>query len=399
MKRSIFNAVKVALASLTCAVVVTAHAGDMVPLVEQRGIPSGPGVFYPRVDFQLGFDDNITQVESSEIDSGFVVLNPQAEYRIQRGVDLDSVMAGFSVGRYFDSSEDDYEDAQLIGKTLRRLSPLMTGGLQAMYQLGHDARGATDRGIGLETDTWHLGSLRGMVTYGEKTAQASGEVEAGIATKRYKDFSFPEKIEDKDIVDIGANLYYRVQPKTHMLFGMDYATTDFTSDSSIRDNDQYRLWVGTVWQATGKTTGKVRAGFARRNYDDDRVDDFSGVNWEGAVQWSPTALALIDLATSRRAEDTTGGAGDYILSDNFYVGWTHKWMPKVASKASLSLTNRDYEGLSRSDDEMRYALTLNYQLKRWLSLGGGIASSHRDSNFDTEDYDRNIFSLTLSAVF
>jgi len=406
MKRSIFNAVKVALASMTCAVVVTAHAGDMVPLVEQRGIPQGPGKFFPSVDLQVGFDDNVTQVENNEIDSGFAVLNPQVEYRIEKGPNVDSAMAGVSIGSYFDSSEDNYEDAQLAFRTRRQLSPLMLGGLQAQYQLGHDPRGATDRGIGLEPDTWHLGSLRGMLAYGDKSAQASGEVEAGITTKRYKDFSLPEKIEDKDIVDIGANLYYRLQPKTHALFGVDYAMTDFDSELSVRDSNQYRLWTGLVWKATQKTTGKVRVGFAKRDYDEEAIDDFTGANWEGAVQWSPTAQALIDVATSRKAEDTSGGAGDYILTDNFYAGWTHKWIPRVASKASVSYSNRDYENhpASRSDDEVRVALTVNYKIplanrREWLSIGAGIASSQRDSNINTEDYDRNIFSLTFSAVF
>jgi hypothetical protein len=309
------------------------------------------------------------------------------------------VTLGAETGQYFDSSEDNYENFQLAAETFGQLTRRMSVKLLGEYLFGHDPRGSTDREAGSSPDTWHTISVRGGLSYGRRLARGRIEAEAGLTTRRYDDYVYAEKLDDKDVFDLKSTFFYKIGPRTQLLLSAGYANTDYKSDLSAQDNTGYHFGTGVTWQATGKTSGEVRVGYSQREYDDVSRDSFSGITWDAAVRWSPLNRSIIDLSVGRQTSETTGIIGDYVLTNAYGVAWTHAWTPRIASKASVDFIERDYANSALSDDITSYTLGLSYQFRRWLAFGGGVSSSQRDSTDSSRDYKRNTYSLTLDANF
>jgi uncharacterized protein (PEP-CTERM system associated) len=70
------------------------------------------------------------------------------------------------------------------------------------------------------------------------------------------------------------------------------------------------------------------------------------------------------------------------------------------TRVSFSVINDVYEKSvsSREDDLTQLNMTLNYQLKRWLSVTGSYLYDDRDSNVTNIDYDRNVFSIGFKVT-
>jgi uncharacterized protein (PEP-CTERM system associated) len=47
----------------------------------------------------------------------------------------------------------------------------------------------------------------------------------------------------------------------------------------------------------------------------------------------------------------------------------------------------------REDDLTQFNMSLSYQLKRWITVKAAYLHDERDSNVDTTDFDRNVFSI------
>ena len=45
-----------------------------------------------------------------------------------------------------------------------------------------------------------------------------------------------------------------------------------------------------------------------------------------------------------------------------------------------------------------FGVRINYKVQRWLTLGGELINTDRDSNNAAFKYKRNIYSLTLGAT-
>ncbi|NOZ11101.1 MAG: outer membrane beta-barrel protein [Gammaproteobacteria bacterium] len=363
-------------------------------------VPVGPFMLYPSLTVQYLRDDNILRQPSGTEQSDDVFMaSPALDFRIEKGGQLYRIGYQAEVGRYGSSSADDYEDQNLIGELDVGLGRRGRLNMQAEYLDEHDARGTqrTEGAVGLPAtpDEWHATRFDGTLSYGAEKAYGRVELNAGYFSKVYDNNRTLTAVRDRDNTDFGVTLYYNVAPRTDLL--LQAAITDIDYATATLDSQERRYLAGITWEATAKTSGTVKIGRLEKNFDIAGRTNFAGSSWEASAQWSPRTYSTVDIATSRRT-DETNGTGDFILTQDLSLTWNHKWSSDISTKVNYLVANDDYDPTVRQDDRTQYGVSMSYQVRRWLKVGVGYSYDKRESSSNAFDYKRNVYGITVGAT-
>jgi uncharacterized protein (PEP-CTERM system associated) len=91
----------------------------------------------------------------------------------------------------------------------------------------------------------------------------------------------------------------------------------------------------------------------------------------------------------------TNGTGLFIESTMTSVHWMHDWSEGLHTQASFSTGTDEFNEDTREDDINRFAISVDYDFRRWLNIGLGYTIDEKDSNVDLFDYDRQIISISF----
>ncbi|EDN68024.1 conserved hypothetical protein, secreted [Beggiatoa sp. PS] len=354
----------------------------------------GPFRLFSELGINFLYDDNILQQPSDEISSFVTQFEPKLELRHQQRANTYVARVESDIGRYIDSSSDDYEDWLLLGEGDWQLTRRANFSLRGSYQQEHDPRGSTDRVSTSNPQSWHATALSGKFTYGRQRAKAQIETELGHFIKRYEDFS----VDDINRTEFTTRFYYRVLPKIRLFLEAGYTLTDYELASSTQDNNLFNYSIGVKWDATKKTMGRFKIGYLAKKFDSDEREEFSGINWELGLQWIPINHSTVNISTGQRTNDATG-IGDYLLTRDFSIGWIQQWKRHLSTTIDLSLAQTNFGGnTARLDDVNNLNLAVNYDWHKWLSFSVGLQLMQRDSTEDTSDFDKMIWLIALKMT-
>jgi len=370
--------------------------------LEAAGVPVGPMVLYPSVGLQLGRDDNIFFQPSGEKRSGITVLTPVLDFRAVKEGQRYGLLYQAELGRFSDSSPDDYEDQRLAGEADVGFSQKGRLNIQAEYVDEHDPRGTgATEGAPLASanpDRWHATRLGATLAYGAPGAQGRIEAALGTRAKRYDNNRTVTEFRDLDQNDTGVTFFYRVAPRTSLLFQATNADIDYKT--ATLDSTERRYLVGATWEATAMTTGTVKVGRQQKDFADAGRTDFSGDSWTAAVTWAPKTYSFVEFSANQKT-DETNGAGNFNDKRDYGLAWTHGWTSFVRTRLSALSVRDQYKGAAevtlREDKTTGYGLSVTYQMRRWLNFDLGYTSTDRNSEVDSFDYKRHLYMFSVGA--
>ncbi|MBK8761675.1 MAG: outer membrane beta-barrel protein [Sulfuritalea sp.] len=403
-------------ARLFCAA-VAGFVGVALPAVAQEsskpsGVPVGPMVAYPEVDLTFKSNDNIYSQPASGTrkSSNITVIAPKIKLEAKDGPHTYDVGYRVEHGSYSGVSSANYTDQALSANANWVFSGRAGLKLGAEYMLGHDDQGAVPgAATHANPDKYHQTSFNALAGYGAEGAQGRVEVEGGVINKRYDNFKLtaaglPDNTKrDRDDTKLGATFYWRVAPKTQLLFQAvqtkyDYKPNSFAGWTTLDSTDRKYL-VGVTWEAAAKTTGIFKVGQTKKDFSDASLRDFSKAGWEGQIKWSPLTYSSFDFSSSKTPGEST--IGNASLDTRHGVSWNHAWNSRLSSVASYNYTDTDYQsnaGVSQSDKINAYSVKLNYQWMRTIKLGAGYERTDKSSTSATSAYKRDIWSIYLNAA-
>jgi hypothetical protein len=403
-------------ARLFCAA-VAGFVGVALPAVAQEsnkpsGVPVGPMVAYPEVDLTFKSNDNIYSQPASGTrkSSNITVIAPKIKLEAKDGPHTYDVGYRVEHGSYSGVSSANYTDQALSANANWVFSGRAGLKLGAEYMLGHDDQGAVPgAATHANPDKYHQTSFNALAGYGAEGAQGRVEFEGGVINKRYDNFKvtaagLPDNTKrDRDDTKLGATFYWRVAPKTQLLFQAvqtkyDYKPNSFAGWTTLDSTDRKYL-VGVTWEAAAKTTGIFKVGQTKKDFSDASLRDFSKAGWEGQIKWSPLTYSSFDFSSSKTPGEST--VGNASLDTRHGVSWNHAWNSRVSSVASYNYTDTDTQsnaGVSQSDKINAYSLKVNYQWMRTIKLGAGYERTDKSSTSATSAYKRDIWSIYLNAA-
>lgn len=394
---------KTKIAALTwCAAVLIPQTGAAA--VDPQSVDMGAFQFIPMLEVTQKRDDNIfnqpNQVESSWITQ----LEPTLQWLAQDRNNTYAFTYLGDYGRYWDSSDDNYDDHTVSADFHLDMNDMHTIDLAGSFGKLHDARGegSSEGIIALsrpEPDEYDASGVNGTWAIGRPSARFGVELDAHYTDVEYTNNRFNTAFRDRDDTGFAGRFYGQVAPKTRLF--AEYAQVDISYDNlpltgSTLDSKEDRISVGVEWEATARTTGSVKIGRLDKDFDAASRGDQDFTSWEAEIIWSPRTYSHFFLATSSQPRETNG-TGNFIESTDWSVAWIHDWSSYLHSVASIGIGEDDYDNNPRSDDRQHYSFSVNYDLERWINVGAGYSYTDRDSNQNLFDYDKSIFSL--NAVF
>lgn len=378
--------------AMTCGTVSAAGG-------EAAGVSLGGGVMaYPSVELAAKSDDNITLSNASKKSSNIEVLSPAVKLIAENRADKYSLNYRADLGRYNSSSPDDYNDQSLVGKADIVASPRAAFKIVPEYLLGHDARGTT-YGAGTSVpNRWRTAGVSGVFGYGSEGAKGRVELAASYLATKYQNNRAVTVLYDKKITDLGGTFFYRVMPKTSLLFEAKNSKIAYDQVGNPLDSNQRYYLIGAKWEATAKTTGDLRVGQIRKSYDLGTLPSFTGLGWEGKVEWDAKPYSRVNVDLSRQPVETTLAGSNFIWATSSSIEWSYDWNSRTTTHFGANQYLEDFKGLGLNTTTNSYTLGADYQMRRWLKAGLSWMNASKSVNqaaYNGFVYDRNVIMFSI----
>jgi len=383
---------------------VAAVGSPAVMAVEPASMDVGNLNLTPIVTLSTGYTDNLFDDNENEKGTWVTKVRPSFSLKGESEKLTVGVRGSIDQGIYHSSSNDNYTDKSAATFADVQFDSRKKLSLLAEYLKKHEARSDSGSGSSLTTDQatkpsrYTLKNLGATFSYG--TSGSTGQI---VLETRYQDKDYDNFLalnRSKNRVTIGANatFFYRVSPKTRFLVEGRYTDIDYDLSSSTLDSDSKQLFLGVEWEATAKTTGTAKVGYANKDFDSSSRDDFSGSNWEVGLNWELRSYSVFQL-TSTHATEESGGSADYIDTTGISLAWLHEWSDRVATNMRYDFSNQDYVGSDngREDDVNKVSFGVDYDLRRWLTIGVDVSHKDFNSNLSNTDYKSNDIFLTVQG--
>ncbi len=353
----------------------------------------GAGLFY---------DDNVYRtLDRFEESDTIFVIEPELSWKTQRGKHLFDLSYEGEYAFYSDVTDLNYDDHDLKAHALLDHSYRLNTEYTLGYRRDHDRPGQTDAlsiPIG-EVDKWRDAYGDFKISYGRSDSKGQIVGQLNYHQRRYTNNN--QEFRDYNLVNLIGTFYYRVAPKTRLLFEFDFSDYDFQKYDLLgtnQSNREYRYLTGVTWEATAKTTGIFKIGYRDKNYDYDNFGDLTGLAlWLDGI-WQPNTYTKV---TFRASQDTQNSAQRF---SNGYIrrylrgGIEHGITPRTLLTARAQYGNDTFEGpFNREDDRWYVRLGATHSLRRWLDVSVEYRYEKRDSTLDIYDFDANVFMISANT--
>ena len=377
------------------------------PVLAAEPIPDEERAFLPSVGVRFVFDSNTYDSSTNPIESWIGVVSPAILFSTSPGPQRYELLYKGEYGHFFEDSADNYADHVLGGLAKFQLSSRAQLDLAAATEKQHRDRGSyqtegidsTSPFFPSEPDEFDRNKWGGKFRFGAEGNRGRLRFGFGGSQLDYTNNRERTQFLDYETLSASAGLSLFFHQRTAVV--LDAVFTDIIYESerpgeASRESADWRFLLGLTWEATAKTTGSIRLGMQRRQFDDAARAQTSNPSWEVDVRWSPREYSHFDFATSRRNEETFG-EGAFIDISAYKVAWTHEWRQGWESIISWARSDIEFVGSQRDQDLNELSLGLRYRQGRVLTWEAGYARRSRDSSLTNLVYDGDMFSIGVNV--
>lgn len=376
--------------------------------------PIGPALAVEPADIQLGgltltpslrlsesYDDNFRATRDAE-SSWITTLAPTFVLGAQDRLNTYTLKYGFNHRTFHSSHSDDNTDHHLSANANMEFDSRNRLKLGARYDRVEEEADTTSS---LENDKYHVSDINTQYRFGSETALMQLELGAGHEQMRYDNSGTLNADRDHDTDSLTGTFYYRVAPKTRALLEANYdkysyetAVQSGTGAGYRLDSDSISYLAGLTWDATAATTGTVKIGRQRKDFEAPAFNDPSEPVWELGLTWNPRSYSTFSLTASQEIDE--GGKDDenFIKSRRTELAWKHHWRSYISTELGIWRSNEQYANQANREDKTNGAsVGVTYDMRRWLSIGLGYQYTDRDSTRADKAYERNLYMATIEA--
>ncbi|MCP3669185.1 MAG: outer membrane beta-barrel protein [Gammaproteobacteria bacterium] len=380
---------------------VAASAGVFAADDDQGGIEVGPGYLYPTLTIEEIYDDNIFDQDGSEKGSLITKITPELRYELEGEYQRYSLSGGVSKGIFHSSRDDSYLDGKALAEAFFTPTDRITYGVDFGYVEGHEDRGSGDSEgnatLFKSPDEYHEWSSNLHFVYGLDEIYAPQiRLLAGYNDREFDNNRTRTVGSDVETTTLRGGFTFRIAPHTALELEASSVGSDYNGTGS--DRTGYAVLAGLSWEATYQTTGFLKVGASKVNFDSSAREDTSWEpSWLVGVNWEPLEYSSFTFSTAR---DITGGVtgepdSDVSEDTEFTASWRYEWTDYILSTVSYSRLEEEYWQSTRDDTTHTYAFDVAYAMRDWLTLGAGYSHEEKDSNAANLDYKDNIYYVNV----
>jgi hypothetical protein len=348
--------------------------------------------FTPTLLFSESYDDNFRELERGRQSSMVTKLAPSFELKAEDRNSATRLI--WQPTRYIYHDEPDASNtAQRV-----RLNSIMEFTDRHRLKLDAEARKyerTTSTAVDGINDKIRSNRVNGLYTYGARSAANQIDLGASYAQLRYDNSDGINDDKERNTTGLTTTWYHRIGSNTRGLLEYDHTVFDYLQSGSRLNSTSDAVLAGAEWDFTARTSGKVRVGYERKNFDDNSVDDLSNPTWQVDLRWKPRTYSTFSFVARQAMAEGDDGA-DAVKTTSALFGWRHGWTERITTVAEAGLSRYEYEGQNRTDDLHDYNLAVEYAMRRWLDIELGYRYRNDNSDADNQSFERNIFLLSFN---
>ncbi|MFA5548329.1 MAG: outer membrane beta-barrel protein [Porticoccaceae bacterium] len=374
--------------------IIAAGAAANAMAVQPKPVKISEGItLTPTLESELRYDDNIYEANVSDSSSWVASISPNLL--------LDSVQgrAHYQLGYSFDTELFDHSDQD--SDTDHFLKASAEIGINRSNRLSLNANysrveNVADTSVVGENDKFETSRVAAIYGLGNPSGLLSLDIGANHEWFRTFNSGTINRDREYDKPGFNATGYYRLGPKTRALLEYRYDDYDYLQAFPHLDSDKNTVLVGVIWSATRQTTGSLKFGQEKRDFDDAGKKDRDGSTWEADVLWQPGPRSTLSIGGQKGTEEGSV-TEDLIDATRARVSLYHELSRTMSLDTFYRFSDEDYQDLVGREDEVNEAgISLRYNSSRWMSVGIGYTYKDRDSNQSIRDYDRNVYMINLN---
>jgi len=220
---------------------------------------------------------------------------------------------------------------------------------------------------------------------------------------------FSQEFRDVRSLGIGGSARYDLRNGLGLIASARYSddrysfrpgSPGFINGTSLnRNSSGVSIQGGITLELTRLLYGTVQIGYINRNYRDVRLQNFSGLSFDGNLLWNVTGLTTLRLRASRSIEDTSSPqvAGNLRSDVRFYVD--HELYRNIIVSGDLGYGRFRPNGIGFGGDEYTAGINARYLINRRFSVVGGARYSARSSDSSFLRYRATSVSVGLRVQF
>lgn len=371
------------------------------PDYDALGLRAGGFLIYPELAVTAEYDDNIFAQETDTTDDYIFIARPQVRAVSDWTRHALGVRAGAEVGRYADTSAEDYEDYFILADGRLDILTGTVATARAGYQRLHEERGEANEAGGAEPTEYDLSSA--SLALSRDVARLTGRLTADWRSFDFEDVPgfaggfIDQDTRDREEYGVSARLGYATSPNLGGFVQAGYNWRRYDLDAG-RDSDGYSLTGGIAIDLSGVTTGEVFAGYRKQDYDNPAFDAVDGLTYGASLNWNPTPLTSIEVGISNTVEETTLAGASSFVETEYRVSVDHELLRNLIVGGYAAYAENDYEDIDRMEELYSAGVGVKYLFNRYFNVDLGYGYSGRTSDALNRDFDRNSVFLRVAAT-
>ena len=421
--------------ALACAVPGLLLCTSSASAVEAEIFQIGEaGAIAPHVQLDFGSDNNPLRANEGSEESFYLRLQPSVTYLLRRR--NNRLTFGYRGDFYqyfeeycqnqpgvarpgdclqgsptFDSAS--YFDQNLSANGFLEVTSRVRARLELSYLIRHQPLGtglsANNSVLGALTtpDERRITTARAEVSYG--AFQARGEVRAGVT------LADSELVTDNQGVNLDAqsdtsiapyvSLLYRIGSRTQLFgtFGTS-AVRDSVSETENLERDITRLSFGAEFDESAVTSGRISISSVTEDFLAGNRD-LQFVAFDASLIWRPRRFSTVTITGGR---ETQSGLfdDDIAIATTLDAQWVHFWRDRLSTTVEVGFENNEdvdpfttpTETSDAEDNIWSFRFQGNYNVRRFLDIGGFILIDTRDGVGSSRDFERTQIGITANGT-
>lgn len=378
------------------------------PELDALGVHVGTFFLFPVLQNDIAYNDNVFATDTDEKGDFLDVVAPSVSLQSDWNNHSFTAAAGGRLGFYFDETDENFQDAfaRAGGRIDVTRATKIHGGVRLARD--HERRSDPNTVSGAAEPTVfysYLGHLDGSHRFNRVTVSAGGDV-------RYLDYDDVDAVgggtidnDTRDRLEFrpGLQVAYEFSPGYSAFARGEGAIIRYDESTDrngfARDSEGYDLVGGASVDLTGLLFGDFFAGIRQRFYEDDRFDTVTGPVVGSTLTWVPTGLTTVILDVESQIIDSPNSMSSGYTSTGIGLTVDHELLRNLILSAGAAFRYDDFEGITRADKFYSGSVGAEYLMNRYLTLGARYRYSQRDSDISSNDYSRNLVTLSLTAKY
>ncbi len=147
-----------------------------------------------------------------------------------------------------------------------------------------------------------------------------------------------------------------------------------------RSSDGTTVRAGSTFEFSRLLIGEASIGYAKRTYEDPRLNDLTGLLTRASLTWFATPLTTVRLLADSSVDESQLSGVSGVLTRTYTLQVDHDFRRWLTGIGKFTAGTIDYQGGTRSDVFYSASANVLYKLNRELWLKGEVRHDWLDSN-------------------